>query len=268
MFEPTKTGFTRRRLSFDTAILTDTGRVRRNNEDRVLAIEHTGTNIWGAESAGIYLIADGLGGHQAGEVASEMASQIISHNLLEGLKSGHKVHSPVSMVKSVIEKANEEIVSLAGRDKALRFMGTTATVGLRLDDILYIGHVGDSRAYLIRGTQIKQITEDHSVVAQLVKEGIITPAEAAEHAEKGVLFRCLGSSDIIVVETITQRLRDGDSLVFCSDGLTAHIRDVEILNLVNSNRNSDEACRSLIQVANCRGGEDNSSIIVVNIKLK
>ncbi len=249
-----------RNLSLDAASRTDVGRVRTNNEDRILAIEQYGY--------GIYLVADGIGGHEAGEVASEMAAWTISNILLEGLKPKYTLPSPVGLLKKAIEQANREIVYLSQHNEALHSMGTTATVGLRLDDTLYIGHVGDSRAYLIREGTIRQLTEDHSVVANLVKEGIITPDEAANHATNGILFRCLGSSDVVVVETITNKLRDSDSLVFCSDGLTAHIQESEVINIVKASRGADEACKTLIELANGRGGEDNCSVIVVNVKLK
>ncbi len=144
-------------------------------------------------------------------------------------------------------------------------MGTTVTLGFRLDNDLYLGHVGDSRAYLIRKGMIEQLTEDHSLVAQLLKEGVITPEEAKEHPEKGKILRCLGVSDKVVIDTSSQTLCDGDSLVFCSDGLTTCVTDNEILDCVRQSKNAGAACYGLINLANSRGGEDNTSVIVVNV---
>ena len=255
-------------LSFDTAALSDMGRVRSNNEDRVFAVERTRRNALGAESVGIYMVADGMGGHQAGEVASGMALRIISKTLLESLEQQYKSLLPVSLVKRAIEKANKEIIHLAGCKKELYSMGTTVTLGFRLDNTLCLGHVGDSRAYLIRKAGIEQLTEDHSLVARLLKARVITSEEATRHPERGIIFRCLGASDNIVIDTTTRKLSDGDSLVFCSDGLTAHVREDEISKCVRESRCANEACEKLVELANSRGGQDNTSVIVVNMKLK
>jgi serine/threonine protein phosphatase PrpC len=256
-------------LSFDTATLTDRGMVRGNNEDSTFALETTLPTESGIASLGIYIVADGMGGHEAGEVASKMAVQIISSTLLDKLREPGGLLSPSLSVKQAIEKANIEIHTRACNNAYLSSMGTTVTLGLRLDNRLYLGHVGDSRAYLIRGGRIKQLTEDHSVVAHLLKAGMITPEEKETHPDRGKILRCLGTTARVTIDTYNQRgkedkliLQSEDSLVFCTDGLTLHVTDDEILDCVQKG-NAYTICQDLIHLANLRGGEDNISLIVV-----
>lgn len=258
---------------FDTATLTDPGMVRENNEDSSLALETSLPITPEPVSVGIYIVADGMGGHQAGEVASKMAVQIISNTLLDNLRGSGGALSPSLFVKQAIYKANAAIHAGASGNPHLSSMGTTVTIGLRLDNRLYLGHVGDSRAYLIRKGSIKQLTEDHSVVAQLLKTGMITPEEAKTHPDQGKIFRCLGTSSEVAIDTYDQSskkdkliLKNGDSLVFCTDGLTGHVTDDEILDCVQKGNDAHSTCRDLILLANLRGGEDNISIILVRVK--
>jgi len=260
-------------LLFDTATLTDRGMVRENNEDSSFVLETTLPTASGKASLGIYLVADGMGGHQAGEVASKMAVQIISATLLENLRESRGLLSPSLSVKQAIEKANVEIHARACSNPQLVSMGTTITLGLRIDDRLYLGHVGDSRAYLIRGGRIKQLTADHSVVAQLLKAGMITPEETETHPDRGKIIRCLGTSAQVAIDTYNQSgnkdkliLQADDSLVFCTDGLTGHVTDDEILECVQKG-NANSICQNLVRIANHRGGEDNISLIVVKMQL-
>jgi protein phosphatase len=213
-----------------------------------------------------------MGGHQAGEVASKMAAQIISATILENLRETKGIPSPYLFIKQAINKANVEIHARACSNPHLSSMGTTVTLGLRLDDRLYLGHVGDSRAYLVRGGRIKQLTEDHSVVAHLLKAGMITPEETETHPDRGKILRCLGTSARVAIDTYNQRgkedkliLQSDDNLVFCTDGLTGHVTDDEILDCVQKG-NAYSACRDLIRLANQRGGEDNISLIVVKMQ--
>jgi protein phosphatase len=247
--------------------------VRENNEDSSLALETSLPTTPETVSLGIYIVADGMGGHQAGEVASKMAVRIISTTLLDKFREAKGVSSPSLFIKQAIEKANAEIHARAHSNPQLSSMGTTVTLGLRLDNTLYLGHVGDSRAYLIRGGRIKQLTEDHSVVAQLLKAGMITPEEAKTHPDQGKIFRCLGTSEQVAIDTYSQSgkkdnliLQNGDSLVFCTDGLTGHVSDDEILDCVQKGNDAHSTCRDLILLANLRGGEDNISLIVVRVK--
>jgi protein phosphatase len=151
-------------------------------------------------------------------------------------------------------------------------MATTVTAGLRIDFDLYLGHVGDCRAYLVRNGEIRQLTEDHSVVADLVKQGVITADEARSHPDRAKIFRSLGVTSDIRVDTCGREdgaeklsLLPGDRLVFCSDGLTGHLPDAEILRWIEGNPDADQACRALIGAANAMGGGDNITVIVVGV---
>jgi len=264
----------KRNFHFDTACLTDLGMIRQNNEDACLVLEISRSTDSGKNSYGLYLVADGMGGEQAGEVASSKAVEVISSAVLENLITPpDKLQSPFELVRNSIEKANSEIYNMARKSPQLSTMGTTLTLGFRVNNELYLGHVGDSRAYLIRDGIIKQLTHDHSVVAGLLKAGLITPEEARQHPDRGKIFRCLGSSPNVAIDTYREvgdeeklDLQHGDSLVFCTDGLTAHVSDEEILAEVEKSNGACEACQRLIWLANERGGTDNISVIVAKSK--
>jgi serine/threonine protein phosphatase PrpC len=260
-------------FSFETASLTNAGMVRRTNEDSLFATNQQASGKSWFNSVGLYIVADGMGGHQGGEIASEIAAQIVSKTLLYNLTLTGKFYDPLLLMNEAIEKANKEIYKMAETRQELRSMGTTITMGLRLDNELYIGHVGDSRAYLIRGQKITQITKDHSLIAQLLKQGVITPEEARIHPERGKILRCLGVSGKVRVDSHYQNsektkliLENNDCLVFCSDGLTTYVTDNEILTYVTKHQKVTDVCKGLIDLANCKGGGDNISVIVVRVK--
>jgi len=258
----------------ETASLTNMGITRSNNEDSLFTIDKYMDGKSKYSSFGIYIVADGLGGHQGGEIASEIATRVVSTTLLNRL-TGITFNNPFLLVKEAIEKANKQIFEIAGTKQELRSMGTTITMGLRLDNELYIGHVGDSRAYLIKGQEIKQLTVDHSLIAQLLKEGTITPEEARTHPDRGRILRCLGMSGKVKVDSYYQDgketkliLENKDSLLFCSDGLTNHVADTEILACIAKNKTALKVCNNLVDLANARGGEDNISVIFVSVNSK
>ena len=257
----------------ETAGLTDLGLVRSKNEDSLFFTDVPGPNAFGAASFGIYLIADGMGGHRGGEVASHTAMQTISNALLERLQAGIAPPSASEMLRQAIDLAHMEILRIARGSPELRSMGTTATVGLRLDYDLYLGHVGDSRAYLVREGQIRQLTEDHSVVARLIRRREITPHEGRTHPDKGKILRCLGVTRDVMVDTLVRDTREsklclqkGDALVLCSDGLTDWVSEVEILKCAATISESAGVCGELVSKANTRGGGDNISVIVVRVR--
>lgn len=264
---------------FEAAGLSDIGMVRTNNEDNIFVLDKNESSEQGAKSRGIYIISDGMGGHASGEVASEMATRIISETLTEKLTSESNPESesgplsPSQLVQEAIVKANQEIFKTAGSRPELHNMGTTVTLGLRLDNSLYLGHVGDSRAYLCRKGKLRQLTEDHSLIAKLLKEKIITQEEAKTHPDRGKILRCLGVSEDVEVDPYNQDgkehklvLQPEDSLLFCSDGLTGYASDREILNCMKEKDSADLICRNLISLANSNGGGDNVSVIVVKVK--
>lgn len=259
-------------LIFDTSALTDTGMVRENNEDSLLVLNSEEVGVKSAESSGIYMVADGMGGHQAGEVASDMAIQIISETLSDSLNHGGGRLSPNLLIGQAVEKANTEIYNMARSKPQLFNMGTTVTLGLRLDNRLYIGHVGDSRAYLVRNGRIRPLTEDHSLVAQLLKEGMISAEEAKTHPDRNKIYRCLGVSTRVDIDSYRKvgskdwlSLHRGDTLVFCTDGLSGYVSDADYLDCLLHADGAESACRELVRLANLKGGEDNISVIVVRV---
>jgi protein phosphatase len=253
-------------LRFDTTSISDVGMVRRNNEDCGWAADMKGWYESQALSYGLYLVADGMGGEQAGEVASAKAVEVICRTILDTLSGGDTIQNPNYLVIHSIERANKEIYLLARDNPALSSMGTTVTVGLRIENELFLGHVGDSRAYLLRDGEIKQLTEDHSLVANLIRAGLITPEEARNHPDRGKIFRSLGSAPRVLVDLLKEGkllLKGGDLLLFCTDGLVDYITDDELLAEVCC---SDfDPCRRLVKLANARGGQDNVTVITVKV---
>ena len=263
----------KRDLHFDTALQTDRGMVREGNEDCCFVLESTRSQESHIASWGIYIVADGMGGHSAGEVASSKAVEVLSASILEGLRQSGEVRPYSQLVTQAIEKANTEVYNMACGDPQLSSMGTTVTIGLRVNDELYLGHVGDSRCYLIRDGNIEQLTEDHSVVGGLIRAGMITPEQAKTHPDRAKIYRCLGTADAVSVDTYEGSasegkltLQAGDKLVFCSDGLTGHVSDTEIKDCAERETSAESICRYLTSLANQSGGEDNISVIAIRVE--
>jgi PPM family protein phosphatase len=201
------------------------------------------------------LVADGMGGHAAGEVASEIAALTVLrlYNQLAG--------SPTEVLRDCMNAANKEIIKYGLANPGCAGMGTTCTVLAMKDDTAYIAHIGDSRAYLLRHSKLHQISEDHSLVAHLVKQGALTIEEAARSPQRGSILRALGSDDLIQPYIFREglRLHGGDVLVLCSDGLTDVVDDPTIAHAIGELQ-PDEACRTLIDKALAAGGPDNISV--------
>lgn len=247
-------------MKYSVAFLSDTGRVRSLNEDNLRVERPTQPEIaskWGD----LYVVADGMGGHESGEVASEIAIETIS-------ESYYRINGPSAdaALKKAIEQANSEIFRRA-QEEDRQGMGTTVVAAVRIDRMLYIAHVGDSRMYLIRDGQIKPLTQDHSMVQEQVAAGILTPEEAEKHPYRNVISRAVGTSPAVEVEVSQSsplELRDGDVVLLCSDGLTEHVKPPTIRQIV-ANRAAESAAAALIQAANNGGGSDNISVIVLRV---
>jgi PPM family protein phosphatase len=227
-----------------TVALTDTGRKRRHNED-VYVVDPP-----------IFAIADGMGGANAGEVAAALAADALRG---EG-GSGEEA------VVDLIQEANRRVYEQAAEDAAKSGMGTTMTVALLEDGRVRIGHVGDSRAYLIRDGELSQLTDDHSLVGELVRSGKLTPEDAETHPQRSVITRVLGTDPEVDVDTITIETRSGDLFLLCSDGLYSMVGNDRILELVERNRrNLDAAAKALVAAANKGGGDDNITVVAFEI---
>ena len=227
---------------------TDTGRRRRRNEDAFVC------------EPPLFAVADGMGGAQAGEVASRLAADSLRELELGDLSS------PEQTVE-LIREANRRVYEYSSENASARGMGTTMTVALVEGSVVTIGHVGDSRAYLLRDDQLTQLTQDHSLVAELVRSGRLSPKEAASHPRRSVITRALGTDSDVEVDVFSLRGQDGDLFLLCSDGLTSMLSDEEIARLLVATRaDLDEAGKALITAANQAGGEDNITVVMFELE--
>ncbi|MBE3574138.1 MAG: Stp1/IreP family PP2C-type Ser/Thr phosphatase [Firmicutes bacterium] len=225
---------------------TDIGKSRLTNEDRLLA------------RPPLLAVADGMGGAQAGEVASEMAI----HVLWEAAPGGEP---PQERLKQAILEANRRIFALANSDSRCAGMGTTLTAVLLENHMAYVGHVGDSRAYLVRGQHIRRLTQDQSVVGELMRLGYLSEAEAMVHPQRNILTQALGTEPHVQVELTQFPIEPGDRLVLCTDGLTSLVQDGEILDTLRQEREPQAAADRLVDLALDRGGYDNVTVVVAYI---
>jgi PPM family protein phosphatase len=221
--------------------LSDVGRVRHHNEDRALG------------RGPVIAVADGMGGAKAGEVAAQMAVDEVA-----------SLSPPVSpeQVRAAIARANDAIFDMAHADPDKAGMGTTLTAALLSGSALAVLHVGDSRAYLWRDRELTQITDDHSVVAELVRRGSLSPAEAEVHPHRNVITRALGAERAVTPDIVTQPLEAGDLILLCSDGLSSYVGDAAIAEALASARDLNAAARELVALANRAGGADNVTVVL------
>lgn len=223
----------------------DVGRIREANEDSLLR----------DDDARVFIVADGMGGHRAGEVASATAVEA----LREHLDDGHDLTLAVAA-------ANRSVFAKAQDNPDMRGMGTTLTAMRIEEGTAYIGHVGDSRAYLFRDGQLTQVTEDHSLVEELVRDGRLTPEEAAVHPQRSIITRSIGVDEHVEVATYEVELRDGDRVLLCSDGLTSMVRDDAIRSFLQVEVDPQAAADRLVTAANEAGGEDNITVLIVDVE--
>jgi PPM family protein phosphatase len=229
------------------AVASDTGRRRRRNEDNYVV------------APPLFAVADGMGGAQAGEVASQLAAS--------ALEAGDSdAQEATKRIDELIQEANRRIFDRASTDPSASGMGTTMTVALVEGMTVSIGHVGDSRAYLVRGEHMEQLTDDHSLVNELVKSGKLSEEEAQAHPQRSVITRAVGTDPDVDVDGFTIEAEEGDIFLICSDGLSDMVEDEEILELVHQNRDDlDKAVRALVAAANRVGGEDNITAVAFRI---
>jgi PPM family protein phosphatase len=241
------------------SLQTDPGCQREINEDQIFLHRPDDPDV--LKKKGILIVvADGMGGHSAGEVASGMAVEIIDRVYFDD------AHDPASALKSALEEANFEIHKASLGQEGLRGMGTTCTALVLQNGSAIAAHVGDSRLYLVRGGQIYLMTEDHSEVMEMVKRGLISLEEARHHPDKNVILRAIGSHAEVQVSTWAEPFptREGDRFLLCSDGLYDLVEDDEIKRAVEQ-AEPEAACESLVALAKERGGHDNISVAVVNL---
>src|SRR5438874_6993116 len=222
------------------ASTTHPGRRRRRNEDSYVC------------DPPLFAIADGMGGAQAGALASQLAAGALRD---QGDADGAV---PEERVVALIQEANRRVYERASEDEGATGMGTTMTVALVAGDRVVFGHVGDSRAYLVRDGELEQLTDDHSLVAELVRSGKLSPEEAENHPQRSVITRAVGTDPDVDVDVFNADAQPGDIFMLCSDGLTDMVDDTTIQELIDRNHSDlDAATRALVAAANKRGGEDN-----------
>ena len=223
---------------------TDTGRRRRHNEDAYVC------------EPPLFAIADGMGGARAGEVASSLAAAVLGDI---GEERGE------ARVAELIAEANRRVFERSSEDEETSGMGTTMTVALVDGATIAFGHVGDSRAYRVRAGAIEQLTDDHSLVGELVRSGRLSPEEAEVHPQRSVITRALGTEPDVDVDTFTVEAQQGDLYLLCSDGLTDMLSDDEILELLDGAGDPEAATGRLVEAANAHGGDDNITVVVFEI---
>lgn len=228
---------------------TDKGMKRELNEDYVLTLK--GSNYQ------LLIIADGMGGHNAGEIASKLASMTVRDYVFNEYGN---TKDKEELLRMAILSANDAVYSKAQENKNLTGMGTTLTSVLLTGVNVYFGHVGDSRAYIINDTGIRKITQDHSLVQELIDNGSITEGEAINHPQRNLITRAVGTEKTVNVDTGCEAIGKDDSILLCSDGLTNYITNDEIFEIVKQKK--ADAVEELINTANKRGGSDNISIIL------
>lgn len=248
-------------MKLTTAGLTDPGKVRQNNED----------NYWVDPALGLLIVCDGMGGHAAGEVASQIAVDAVREQVAKGLKSGtipsigqKPIHlSPrAHLLTAAVHVANEMVFAASERRPDRKGMGTTLVAALVGEKDFSVAHVGDSRMYLQRDGKLRQITRDHSLVAEQVAKGLMTEEQAEKSDIKNVLTRAVGIAPTVEVDADEYPLKAGDVMMLCSDGLCRMAEDAAISSVISDLKEPSEMCNNLVRLAVERGGKDNVTVVV------
>lgn len=249
-------------MNVKSAGLTHVGRQRQHNEDSFLV----------ANDSRLYLVADGMGGHAAGEIASRIAVDSISEFILHTKEDDgtwphaydEQFRRSTNRLMEAVRSANTRVLEAMRKDARLRGMGTTVVACLADEGTVSVAHVGDSRAYLIRDNQLSRITNDHSWVFEQVQAGMLTEAEAEKHPLRNVITRALGGALQVSPDAVEIEAKPGDVYLLCSDGLTGMVPEEEILRLVSgADGDLEEACQKLIESANAHGGLDNVTAVLL-----
>ncbi|MCC7078555.1 MAG: Stp1/IreP family PP2C-type Ser/Thr phosphatase [Acidimicrobiia bacterium] len=227
------------------AARSDTGKVREHNEDSYLV------------RAPVFAVADGMGGHEAGEVASSVSLSVFEDAVPDET-------APANWMTEILERANAAVYEAGTHTGGMLRMGTTLTAAYVTADSVWLGHVGDSRAYLLRDTELRQLTDDHSLVAEWVRDGRLTAEEAALHPQRSVITRALGIEPDVQIDVSRITPQQGDRILLCSDGLTGELSDAEICGILREEVEPETAAQVLVDTANDHGGEDNITVVVID----
>jgi len=244
----------------------DKGKIRDSNEDSLAAVTLSEASNFDMQSVGIYAVADGMGGHDAGEVASKLAMHSAVHKIMQDLAEANDslLENVPNWLRNAVTLANQKVRSRAlERD---RNMGTTLVVAVIVGYSLHVVNVGDSRAYVISSKEVRQITRDHSFVQALVDTGAITAEEAVGHPRRNILTQSVGSHDELTIDLFNVTLKEDEWLLLCSDGLWGTMSNEQIGRIVCNAGSVGEAAQALVNAANEAGGQDNISAIVVKLQ--
>jgi len=239
-------------------VVCNKGRVRENNEDAYKIYDPKD------ETFSFCIVADGMGGHNGGEIASNLAVNELARYVLDLYKKQY-INKEEQLLEDAIKHANRKVFTKAQQTPHLLGMGTTLTVAFFKNGYAYIGNIGDSRAYLFRNNKITQLTLDHSYVAELVRKGKLTKREARHHPQKNMITRAVGTEKDIEVDVFYQKLIPDDVIILCTDGLTNMLDDEEIANILRDS-GFDESPQKLVDAANEKGGYDNITVILARCK--
>ena len=247
-------------LTFEFASATDVGLLRKNNEDSVCVDAR----------AGVAVLADGMGGYNAGEVAAAMATSMVCSALAQWLGEHRTPWAPAlnQAMSQSVNQANRAIFDSAQCNPAYSGMGTTLVLAVPSGGRVLVGHVGDSRAYRLRGGQLQRLTRDHSLLQEQLDAGLITPAQATQSVNRNLVTRALGVGAEVVLDVCDHSLMHDDLLLLCSDGLTDMVDDDGICDLLSHTHAClPDACRTLVDAANASGGRDNIAVVLMRVGL-
>lgn len=235
------------------SVLTDIGRARSQNQDAVFATDEAVGSL-----PNLFVVADGMGGHKAGEYASNQAIALVKREVASDTES-----EPVQIINQGITTANNSIYEEAAQDATKSGMGTTMVVATIFDHHMCVGNVGDSRLYVYREGQLQQITQDHSVVGEMVRKGEMPKEQARNHPKRNLITRAVGAEKEIRVDFFDETLADGDLVLMCTDGLTSMVEEKQIEEVLASAVSLHEKANRLVELANDNGGRDNITIIII-----
>lgn len=251
-------------IMLEISSLTDVGKTRDHNEDSLLVLKKECEANGKRTEVALLVVADGMGGRARGEVASLLAIETILDSIYPAFSNPGI--NPEEELRKGIAEAEKKIQSKMLEDQTCKGMGTTVVTALIVEDNLYVGNVGDSRCYFIRNGEISQITKDHSLVQEMVDKGVISEMEAKKHPDKNVITNAVGAAKTLVIDTFEKKIHNDDTILLTSDGLVGELSNWEIKDIVLKSNTPKEACKELVRRANERGGRDNISIIVANVR--
>jgi len=237
-----------------TFSLTDVGRVRESNQDYVYTSESPVGNL-----PNLFIVADGMGGHNAGDFASKYTVEQIVAYIEQA-----PMTSPVNLIRGALTKANDSLMAQAKSDTSLSGMGTTAVIATIIGDCMFVANVGDSRLYLLRD-ELRQITRDHSLVQEMVRMGEMDASEAKSHPDKNIITRAVGAFEELEIDFFEEHVQPGDVILMCTDGLSNMVDDITIRQTIQTGRDVVEQVEHLVEAANRGGGKDNITVAVIEI---